>query len=272
MSATPQKPPPSCSPRRCSFSKGVGPQRAELLARLGVRTARDLLFFFPRDYQDLTDRRAIAQLEEGVLVRRAAARSKRSSSAARPRAERSWACSCAAPTVRSGPCGSISRSWARVSPRAASAARRQGQAARRPVGDGPSATSVARRRRDRSRQASCLPVYPLTEGLHQGQMRRIVARRGRNVAATCWKKCFPKSFSPQHDLWPLRQALVQIHLPDDRASAGAGPAAVRVSGTVRPAAGAGRQAPAAARSAAGAAAGGRRPRSTPASAGCFRSS
>src|SRR5262245_55697876 len=50
------------------FLKGCGPARAELLARLDVRTLRDLLFYFPRDYQDLTDLRTIAQLEEGPLV------------------------------------------------------------------------------------------------------------------------------------------------------------------------------------------------------------
>src|SRR4051794_24523730 len=47
------------------FVRGVGPQRAELLARLGVRTAADLIFLFPRDYEDLSDRRGIADLEEG---------------------------------------------------------------------------------------------------------------------------------------------------------------------------------------------------------------
>lgn len=33
----------------------MGPQRAELLERLGLRAARDLVFFFPRDYQGLTE-------------------------------------------------------------------------------------------------------------------------------------------------------------------------------------------------------------------------
>src|SRR5882672_4698651 len=50
------------------FLKGCGQRRAELLARLGIATARDLLFFFPRDYQDLTDLRSVDQLEEGPLV------------------------------------------------------------------------------------------------------------------------------------------------------------------------------------------------------------
>lgn len=45
------------------FIKGVGPQRAEKLARLGLHNPRDLLFHLPRDYQDLTNLRRIADLE-----------------------------------------------------------------------------------------------------------------------------------------------------------------------------------------------------------------
>jgi ATP-dependent DNA helicase RecG len=36
------------------FLKGVGPERAELLRRLGLRHARDVLFCFPRDYEDMS--------------------------------------------------------------------------------------------------------------------------------------------------------------------------------------------------------------------------
>src|SRR5690348_6820760 len=50
------------------FLKGGGPARAELFAKLGVTTARDLLFFFPRDYQDLTDLRKIEDFEEDRLL------------------------------------------------------------------------------------------------------------------------------------------------------------------------------------------------------------
>ena len=49
------------------FVHGVGPQRAPLLAKLDLFTAADLIFFFPRDYQDLSDRRAIADLEEDQM-------------------------------------------------------------------------------------------------------------------------------------------------------------------------------------------------------------
>jgi ATP-dependent DNA helicase RecG len=49
------------------FLKGVGPERAEVLQRLGIQTVRDLLFHFPRAYEDLTDVRSIAGLEPGKL-------------------------------------------------------------------------------------------------------------------------------------------------------------------------------------------------------------
>ena len=39
------------------YLKGVGPQRAEILLRIGIRRVSDLLFYFSRDYQDMTERR-----------------------------------------------------------------------------------------------------------------------------------------------------------------------------------------------------------------------
>ena len=49
------------------FLKGVGPARADLLAKLNIRTVGDLLFHFPRSYDDLTDVRSMDKIEAGVL-------------------------------------------------------------------------------------------------------------------------------------------------------------------------------------------------------------
>ena len=49
------------------FLKGVGPARAELLAKLGIRTVSDLLFHFPRSYDDLTNVKPMDSIEAGVL-------------------------------------------------------------------------------------------------------------------------------------------------------------------------------------------------------------
>ncbi len=46
---------------------GATPARLELLGRLGLRTVGDLLFHFPRSYEDLTDLRPIASLDAVAL-------------------------------------------------------------------------------------------------------------------------------------------------------------------------------------------------------------
>ena len=46
---------------------GVSEYRVELLRRLGLQTVGDLLLHFPRAYEDLTDRRGIAQLSAGTI-------------------------------------------------------------------------------------------------------------------------------------------------------------------------------------------------------------
>jgi ATP-dependent DNA helicase RecG len=49
------------------YLKGVGPARFDQLKRLGIETVRDLLFHFPRAYEDLSDVRPIARLSEDGL-------------------------------------------------------------------------------------------------------------------------------------------------------------------------------------------------------------
>jgi ATP-dependent DNA helicase RecG len=50
------------------FLKGVGPRRAEALARLGVHTARDLLFHVPRRYEDASTVTRIGNVQLGADV------------------------------------------------------------------------------------------------------------------------------------------------------------------------------------------------------------
>lgn len=53
LTATPQGSlPRSPFEQSVQYIKGVGPKRAELLKRIGIHTIRDLLFYFPREYQD----------------------------------------------------------------------------------------------------------------------------------------------------------------------------------------------------------------------------
>jgi ATP-dependent DNA helicase RecG len=52
--------------RPAQFLKGVGPRRSELLARLGLLTARDVLYHVPRRYEDASTVQPIGTLEPGM--------------------------------------------------------------------------------------------------------------------------------------------------------------------------------------------------------------
>jgi ATP-dependent DNA helicase RecG len=49
------------------FLPGVTPERYDQLERLGIRTIEDLLYHFPRTYEDLSDVRPIGKLTEGSV-------------------------------------------------------------------------------------------------------------------------------------------------------------------------------------------------------------
>ena len=48
--------------------RGIGPRKAEALAKLNIATLEDLVYFLPRDYEDRRNRLPIAELEEGVTA------------------------------------------------------------------------------------------------------------------------------------------------------------------------------------------------------------
>ncbi|MFQ5714791.1 MAG: ATP-dependent DNA helicase RecG [Candidatus Scalinduaceae bacterium] len=48
------------------YIKGVGPKRFQTLKRLGIHTPRDLLYYFPRTYQDRSQIEKISALEKGT--------------------------------------------------------------------------------------------------------------------------------------------------------------------------------------------------------------
>lgn len=50
------------------YLKGVGEARAKLFEKKNIRTISDLLYFFPRDYEDRTKIKSIAELQDGETV------------------------------------------------------------------------------------------------------------------------------------------------------------------------------------------------------------
>jgi ATP-dependent DNA helicase RecG len=195
------------------FVRGVGPQRAELLARLDIRTAGDLIFFFPRDYEDLTDRREISDLvEEHVQTVRGEVVELDSRSSGFGKSQvgvlvkqgndylraiwfnqpfmRDKFCEgqhvllSAKPRFRGG-------RWEMPHPRVTWLDGAEDQPEMR-----------------------LLPLYPLTEGLSQYQVRRMVAGALEKFGHVL-EEVFPDALLRQYDLMPLAEALPAIHSPQD---------------------------------------------------------
>jgi ATP-dependent DNA helicase RecG len=193
------------------YVPGVGPQRAALLHRLGLKTAADLLFYFPRSYHDMSEVRAIEQLEEGMAA---------------------------------SVCGVIDEVESRETGPGRSilaALLRQGTQFMRavwfnqpyllsklPQGRRVMLSGTPKRRGyrwemthprvelleddDQSPAGRILPVYGLTEGINQSLMRRVVHGTVDKYAELV-EDVFPPDFRQLHQLVSIQTALLDIHRP-----------------------------------------------------------
>jgi ATP-dependent DNA helicase RecG len=198
------------------FLKGVGPERGELLSRMGLRCARDVLFFFPRDYEDMSELRPIGRLEEGrpvsvcgwveevelkttsggkvilgVLIREQNDFLRAiwfNQAFLRPKFR--WG----AKVLFSGTPKMNGFRWEMVHPNVAFLADNE---------DPP--------------PGRILPVYGLTEGVNQQQMRRVVHGAVEQYASLL-DEVLPESLRDAKRIWPIQAALPQLHSPRDKAS------------------------------------------------------
>lgn len=212
MNAASEKTPAEQLLTPVQYLKGVGPQRAELLERLGIQRAVDLLFFFPRGYQDMSEMRPIEQLEEnvpvsicgtieeidlrntgpgrsmlGVLIRQES-QFLRALWFNQPHMRQKLAVG--QRVLLSGKPRLNGLRWEMTHPRAEVLA----------AGEEPPSGRI-------------LPMYSLTEGLTQPAMRRIVGSIA-DLSAEAVEEVFPSALLADKQLLPIAQALRQIHAPD----------------------------------------------------------
>jgi ATP-dependent DNA helicase RecG len=195
------------------FVPGVGPQKATLLAKLELFTAGDLVFFFPRDYQDLSDQRSIADLEEDVLqtVRGVVTEVDGYSSG--------FGKSRVGVLLHDGH-GYLRATWFnqpfirdkfREGQHVMMSAKPRRNGGRWEMSH-PRVTWLENE--DDQPASRMLPLYSLTEGLSQWEMRRIVARAVEQFGPVL-EEVFPAELLAKWDLMPLAEALPVIHGPRD---------------------------------------------------------
>ena len=195
------------------YVKGVGPHRAELLRRLGVETVADLLFFFPRSYEDISDIRRVAELEEGKLQSVIGVIEDIDSHVSRSgQTVVGMAVACEDGYVRAlwfqQP---YRRDLFRVGQRVMLSGRPRRNGLFWEIAH-PRVIVLGEAERP---QVAPLPVYPLTEGLAQWQMRRIMEHAVATYTSYLEEALPPQLLAKRH-LLPIQEAVEQIHFPTDR--------------------------------------------------------
>ena len=193
---------------------GVGRSRAELLQRLGIRAASGLLFHFPRNYLDLSNERPIAELDEnevqtvrGVVTEIALSNKGFGKSRVS--------------ILLQGATGNLRATW--FNQPFMRGKFHEGQAlllTAKPKMRGlmwemshPQVTYLEQEEADTGGK-SMLPTYPLTDGITQYHMRRMVDAAVDEFADVP-EEVFPAKLLETYDLLPLAQAIRAIHGPDD---------------------------------------------------------
>ena len=198
------------------FVKGVGPRGAELLARLGIGTVCDLLYYAPRDWQDRTEIIPMAKARDGMQAmfagRIADAKFKRTG----------WDKSLFQLCVEDGT-GQIIATWFNqpyVAERFAEAEKViiWGKVSKYRGNyqiNSPEYEILAPDEEiDGSDYGGIVPVYPSTEGLTQRRLRMIVSNCIDGYLAAV-EDAVDERYRETRELPPERVALRNLHFPKD---------------------------------------------------------
>jgi ATP-dependent DNA helicase RecG len=195
------------------YVRNVGPKRAELLAKLGIYTVRDLLFYFPRDYQDLSDLRQIGQLnDEKVQTVRGRVEEIDGYTTREGRHMLGVLISNRGEYLRAMWFGQeFMREKFKLGQQVQFSAKPRMRGGRWEMAH-PRVTWLDDE--EQVPENELLAVYPLTEGLSQYHMRRMIATAVEDYSHVP-DEVFSESLLREFHLLPLAEALPAIHVPRD---------------------------------------------------------
>lgn len=191
------------------YLKGVGPDRAPLFHKLGVRNVAELLFHFPRDYQDLSDVREMEELEDGATVSVIGTVEdidQRTTSSG----------TITGVLIRQGEQHVrgvwFNQAYLRQKFRIGQLVVFSGKVQARGLAWEMAHPRIQWLQDGEQVSGEILPIYPLCDGLKQEHVRRAM-RHALETYLEDLEEVFPAEYLQTHQLWPLRQALPQVHFP-----------------------------------------------------------
>ncbi len=209
--------PGSCLDTPVTALHGIAAKRAALLAKLGIHTIRDLLLHVPVRYEDRTHTRSITELEDGEICT-IEAEAAASPAHSRPRKTLSvWR------LLVSDGTGYMNVTW--FNRDFAVRAIRQGDrflfyGTVKRLGNQISMQNPVFERipEGGGLAGQILPVYSLTEGISQNQLR-VHVREALHVLSPQEGEMLPEDMRLRHGLPPWRDAVRSIHFPDHEEAA-----------------------------------------------------
>jgi len=202
---------------RVQYVKGVGPRVAQKLARLGIKTVDDLLYHLPARYEDRRDLKKINRVKKGeratVLAEIMAAGPSRGRGGVRR-----------FDVILSDGTGNMNARWFHCPGDYLEKKFRKGM---KVIASG--TVKVYRGRLemhhpdleavsdgDPSHFSGIVPVYPLTEGMFQKNMRRII-RNAVDAYGGRVPEVLPETILEKRGLPPASESIRAVHCPSDDA-------------------------------------------------------
>ena len=196
--------------------RSVGARVRPRLERLGIQTVRDLIYHFPHRHDDFTNIRTIAELVPGEPQSLIAAVWEVTESVGRGKTK-------SAQAVLSDHTGNIRVIWFNQSyiknilkPGMRVIIRGEPKVYLGRLSFQSPDYEIIDSREDDDRgnhQEKFQPVYPLTDGLYQRTIRRIV-KEALDAALAKVREYLPDDILRMHDLMPLRDAISRMHHPE----------------------------------------------------------
>lgn len=214
-----------------TYLKGIGPKNSDRLAKLGLLTVRDVLFYYPRDHINYARQVKIADLEPGETVT-VVGTVKRSNCFTSPRNAKLTIFDL---QIHDGS-GLLKLSRFYAGSRYSSPSWKQQQKRQYPPGAVVAASGLVKDSKygltlddpdlevleSAGGEISSLtigrlvPVYPLTEGVHADLVRRAVT--AALPAAATLRDPLPVDVRQRYELIEVGSAIATVHFPDDEDS------------------------------------------------------
>ena len=195
------------------YLRGVGPRRAEAFEKLGIRTLHDLLYFFPRRYEDRTRFLKIGELTptENVTLRGEVLTLGIRPVKPKPLFE----------MVVGDDTGMIHAVWFnqaylksqfRVGMKVILSGKVELYQNRLQM-NSPEYEIIENEEDNTLHTGRIVPIYPLTEGLYQRSLRVIMREAVEHHIEKEIQDFLPADFKSSHSLVELREALRELHFP-----------------------------------------------------------